>query len=164
MIVVYGGGYSLAATFFLGDLAEVFFLGDLASFSAAAGDFLGSSTELMLGITPPWAMVTPASSLPSSWSLRTASSRWRGMMRVFLLSLAATGKICAYLCGEVLEDGGEVDGGAGADALGVAALLEVAPDAADGELEPGLHGPGHGLLPVASLPSGHLACYFSGDE
>ena len=69
-----------------------------------------------------------------------------------------------YLGGEVLEDGGEVDGGAGADALGVAALLEVAPDAADGKLEPGLHGAGHRLLPVASLPSGHLACCFSGDE
>uniref|UniRef100_A0A453MZF9 Uncharacterized protein n=1 Tax=Aegilops tauschii subsp. strangulata TaxID=200361 RepID=A0A453MZF9_AEGTS len=59
------------------------------------------------------------------------------------------------LGGEVLEDGGEVDGGAGADALRVAALLEVAPDAADGELEPGLHGAGHRLLPLAALPSGH---------
>jgi hypothetical protein len=67
------------------------------------------------------------------------------------------GRWVAYLGGEVLEDGGEVDGGAGADALGVAALLEEAADAADGELEPGLDGAGHGLLPVASLPSGHLA-------
>uniref|UniRef100_A0A453MUE8 Uncharacterized protein n=1 Tax=Aegilops tauschii subsp. strangulata TaxID=200361 RepID=A0A453MUE8_AEGTS len=67
------------------------------------------------------------------------------------------------LGGEVLEDGGEVDGGAGADPLGVAALLEVAPDAADGELEPSLDGPGHRLLPVATLPSGHLACYLSVD-
>ncbi|XBH85711.1 hypothetical protein VPH35_073561 [Triticum aestivum] len=54
------------------------------------------------------------------------------------------------LSGEVLEDGGEVDGGAGADALGVAALLEVAPDAADGELQPGLDGPRHRLLPRAA--------------
>uniref|UniRef100_A0A804Q4V5 Uncharacterized protein n=1 Tax=Zea mays TaxID=4577 RepID=A0A804Q4V5_MAIZE len=43
----------------------------------------------MLGRTPPWAMVTPDSSLPSSSSLRMARSTWRGMMRVFLLSLAA---------------------------------------------------------------------------
>jgi hypothetical protein len=64
--------------------------------------------------------------------------------------------LIGYLCCEVLEDGGEVDGGAGADALGVAALLEEAADAADGELEPGLDGAGHGLLPVASLPSGHF--------
>jgi hypothetical protein len=43
-----------------------------------------------------------------------------------------------YLGCEVLEDGGEVDGGAGADALRVLAGLEVPRDAADGELEPGL--------------------------
>jgi hypothetical protein len=55
-----------------------------------------------------------------------------------------------HLGGEVLEDGGEVDGGAAADALRVAALLEVAPDTADGELEPGLHGPRHRLLPGAA--------------
>uniref|UniRef100_A0A453MUL2 Uncharacterized protein n=1 Tax=Aegilops tauschii subsp. strangulata TaxID=200361 RepID=A0A453MUL2_AEGTS len=59
------------------------------------------------------------------------------------------------LGGEVLEDSGEVDGGAGSDALGVSALLEVPPDAADGELEPGLDGACHRLLPVAALPSGH---------
>jgi hypothetical protein len=61
-----------------------------------------------------------------------------------------------YLGGEVLEDGGEVDGGAGADALGVASLLEVATDAADGELQPRLDGARHRLLPLAALPSGHL--------
>uniref|UniRef100_A0A8R7UUM6 Uncharacterized protein n=1 Tax=Triticum urartu TaxID=4572 RepID=A0A8R7UUM6_TRIUA len=72
---------------FLGDLAV--FLGDLGSLGDFSAVFLGSSTGLMLGITPPWAMVTPASSLPSSWSFLTASSRWRGMMRLFLLSLAA---------------------------------------------------------------------------
>ncbi|CAM0876344.1 unnamed protein product [Alopecurus aequalis] len=59
------------------------------------------------------------------------------------------------LGGEVLEDGGEVDGGAGADALGVSALLEVAADTADGELEPGLDRPRHRLLPgAAGLPPG----------
>jgi hypothetical protein len=63
----------------------------------------------------------------------------------------------ACLCGEVLEDGGEVDGGAGADALGVAALLEVAADAADGELEPGLDGARHRLLlRPAQLPPHRL--------
>uniref|UniRef100_A0A8R7V5K4 Uncharacterized protein n=1 Tax=Triticum urartu TaxID=4572 RepID=A0A8R7V5K4_TRIUA len=51
------------------------------------------------------------------------------------------------LRGEVLEDGGEVDGGARADALRVPAVLEVAADAADGELEPGLDRPRHRLLP-----------------
>jgi len=50
------------------------------------------------------------------------------------------------LGGEVLEDGGEVDGGAGADTLGVATLLEVAADTADGELEAGLHGARDRLL------------------
>ena len=50
---------------------------------------LGSSTEWMLGSTPPAAMVTPPSSLDSSSSLRTASWMWRGTMRVFLLSRAA---------------------------------------------------------------------------
>ena len=36
--------------------------------------------------------------------------------------------------GEVLEDGGEVDGGSRTDALGEATLAEVASHAADGEL------------------------------
>ena len=38
-------------------------------------DFLGSSTEWMLGRTPPWAMVTPARSTLSSSSFLMAS--WR---------------------------------------------------------------------------------------
>ena len=41
---------------------------------------------------------------------------------------------------EVLEDGGEVDAGADADALGVAALLEVAAHTGDRELKSGLGG------------------------
>jgi hypothetical protein len=52
-------------------------------------DFLGRSTAWMLGSTPPSAIVTPARSLESSSSLRTASWTWRGMMRDFLLSRAA---------------------------------------------------------------------------
>merc|ERR1719488_324769 len=52
-------------------------------------DFFGSSTEWMLGSTPPAATVTPERNLLSSSSLRTASVMWRGMMRDFLLSRAA---------------------------------------------------------------------------
>jgi len=48
-----------------------------------------------------------------------------------------------HLGGEVLQHGGEVDGGAGAHALRVPALLEVPPDPADGELQPSLDGPRH---------------------
>ena len=58
-----------------------------------------------------------------------------------------------YLSGEVLEDGGEVHGGAGADALGVLAGLEVPRDAADGELQPGLGGPRHRLGRRLRLPA-----------
>jgi hypothetical protein len=64
-----------------------------------------------------------------------------------------------YLGGEVLEDGGEVDGGSAADALGVLARLEVARDAADGELEAGLGRPRHrlGALWLAPAAAGtHL--------
>ncbi|XP_064512743.1 uncharacterized protein LOC135415115 [Pseudopipra pipra] len=50
---------------------------------------VSSSTAWMLGSTPPCAIVTLPSSLLSSSSLRMASCRWRGMMRVFLLSRAA---------------------------------------------------------------------------
>ena len=38
------------------------------------------------------------------------------------------------LSGEILEDGGEVDGRAGANTLGVPAFLEESSDPADGEL------------------------------
>ena len=44
------------------------------------------------------------------------------------------------LSGEVLEDGSEVHGGTGTDAGGVLASLEVARDAADGELKARLGG------------------------
>ena len=50
------------------------------------------------------------------------------------------------LSGEVLEDGCEVHGGTGTDAGGVLANLEVARDAADGELEARLGGAAHSLL------------------
>ena len=47
---------------------------------------LGRRTAWMLGRTPPWAMVTPASSLFNSSSFLMASWRWRGMILVFFLS------------------------------------------------------------------------------
>ena len=40
---------------------------------AALSDFLGRRTAWMLGKTPPWAMVTPASNLFNSSSFRMAS-------------------------------------------------------------------------------------------
>ena len=46
-------------------------------------------TAVSLGRTLPWAIVTPASSLFSSSSLRTAGYRWRELILVFLLSRAA---------------------------------------------------------------------------
>ncbi|KAG7218943.1 hypothetical protein INR49_019390 [Caranx melampygus] len=49
------------------------------------------------------------------------------------------------LSGEVLEDGGQVDGGSGPDALGVVSLPEQPVDTADGELEPSTRGAGLGL-------------------
>ena len=42
-----------------------------------------------------------------------------------------------HFSGQVLEDGSQVDGGAGTDALGVVALSQETVDTADGELEPG---------------------------
>ena len=47
---------------------------------------------------------------------------------------------------EVLEDGGEVDGGTGTHASGVLALTEVTSDTTDGELKSGLGGRAGGLL------------------
>ena len=58
----------------------------------ATFDFLGRSTEWMLGRTPPEAMVTPPRNLLSSSSLRTARTRCRGVTRFFLLSRQAYGR------------------------------------------------------------------------
>ena len=65
---------------------------------------------------------------------------------------------------EVLEDGGEVDGGTGTHAGGVLALTEVTADTADGELQTGLGGRAGGLLgATASLSfSGHGYCSVGG--
>ncbi len=66
----------------------------------------------------------------------------------------------SHLSGEVLKDGGAVDGGGGADAaVGGGPVLEVPVDAAHGELEPCAGGAGHGLsLGLARV----LACLASG--
>ena len=64
------------------------------------------------------------------------------------------------LSAEVLEDGGEVDTGSEAGALGVAALLQVASDTGDGELKSGLGGRRDRLSGSASslsLSSGGLS-------
>ena len=61
---------------------------------------------------------------------------------------------------EVLEDGGEVDGGTGTHAGGVLALTEVTADTADGELQTCLGRRAGGLLAAAASLSfsGHGYC------
>jgi hypothetical protein len=51
--------------------------------------FLGNKMGFMLGKTPPLAIVTPWSSLPSSSSFLTANSTCPGLILFFLLSRAA---------------------------------------------------------------------------
>ena len=102
-------------------------------------------------------MVTLPSSLLSSSSLRTASWMWRGIIRVFLLSLLrfktsqqdwyahnnelgqqqAPGSVACQLQDlgrQVLQHGGQVNGRTSADAAGILALLEVAGNTAHLEL------------------------------
>lgn len=55
-------------------------------------------------------------------------------------------KLQTDLGGEILEDGGEVDRGATADAFGVLAGFEETGDTADGELETGFAAPRCALL------------------
>ena len=70
---------------------------------------------------------------------------WRGTILVFLLSLAAL-PASWVLSTEVLVDGGEVDGGAGPDALGVLADLEESSNPTNRELQPDLAAPRRRLL------------------
>jgi len=69
--------------------------------------------------------------------------------------LVVTGGVASKLqdlSAEILEDGGEVDGGAGAHAGGVLSLAEEAADTTDGELKPGLgRRAGRLLLAAASF-------------
>ena len=55
----------------------------------------------------------------------------------FLVFLGGVSGELEDLSGEVLKDGGEVDGGTGSNSLGVSAGLHVAGDSSDGELESG---------------------------
>ena len=66
------------------------------------------------------------------------------------------------LRGEVLEDGGEVDGGTGTDAGGVASTAELGVDTTDGELESGAEraGGGRGLLRLAGSGRHLDVCMF----
>ena len=69
--------------------------------------------------------------------------------------LVVTGGVAGqleHLSGQVLHDGGQVDGCAGTDALGVVALAQMAMDTTDGELKSGTARSGLGLsLGLASL-------------
>lgn len=58
-----------------------------------------------------------------------------------------------YLGGEVLEDGGEVDGSTGAVPDRVTTFLQVTRDTTDGKLKTSLDGLGNTLLPITSFPS-----------
>lgn len=59
--------------------------------------FFGKRRGLVLGRTPPWAMVTPASNFPSSSSFPQASRICLGMIFFFFLSLAAFPANCSTL-------------------------------------------------------------------
>ena len=78
--------------------------------------------------------------------------------------LVVTGGVASELedlSAEVLEDGGEVDAGADAHALGVATLLEVAAHASHGELKSRLGGGASALAGATaslSLASLSLSC------
>ena len=62
------------------------------------------------------------------------------------------------LSGEVLHDGGEVDGGTGSDPGGVLSVLQIPPHPSHGELESSLGGLGDGLLAALSLSSSGHGC------
>ena len=69
--------------------------------------------------------------------------------------LVVTGSVSCQLenlSGEVLHDGGQVDGGTGSDPLSIVALAQVTVDTSHGELKPGPAGPGLALsLSFSSL-------------
>ena len=68
-----------------------------------------------------------------------------------------------HLSGEVLEHGGEVDGGSGSDSLGVVGVSEETADSADGELQTGSAGLGHSLVGSSLSLSGFstFSCHCS---
>ena len=81
--------------------------------------------------------MTPARSLLSSSSLNGELHVAGDDARLLVVAGGVAGEL-EDLGREVLEDGGEVDRGAGAGARGVLALLQVAVDAAHRELQPSL--------------------------
>ena len=68
---------------------------------------------------------------------------------LLVIAGGVTGKL-QNLGTEVLQDGSEVDGGAGAHAGGVLSLAEVTSDTADGELKSSLGRRGGALLLAAA--------------
>ena len=94
----------------------------------------------MLGKTPPWAMVTPASSLFSSSSLRMASCERKDIQQSrdinchylevpgddpgFLVIPSSIASKLEDLSCEILHDGGQIDGRPGSHSLGVVPLAE----------------------------------------
>ncbi len=95
----------------------------------------------MLGRTPPCAMVTWPRSLFSSSSFRMARLEMAGDDARLLVVAGGVASQLENLSGEVLEDGGQVDGSAGTDALGVVALPEETVHATDRERETSLGRP-----------------------
>jgi hypothetical protein len=63
---------------------------------------------------------------------------------LLVVASSVTGQLENF-SGQILHDGGQVDGGSGADALRIASFAEHAVDTADGELESGPAGTGLGL-------------------
>ena len=77
----------------------------------------------MLGRTPPWAMVTPAEELAQLLIVADSQLDVAGDDSGLLVVASGVAGQLEHLGGQVLEDGSQVDGGTGTDALGVAALL-----------------------------------------
>ena len=82
-----------------------------------------------------------------------------------LVVAAGVARQLQHLSGQVLQHGGQVHRGAGAHAGGVLALLQVAGDAAHGELQASLGAAAHSLLGGLSLAAaGHGGWWVAGGE
>lgn len=78
----------------------------------------------------------------------------------FIISYKRKKKTRTNLSSKVFKDGGEIDGRAGSDALGVSAFLEEASDTANWELETGLVGSGHRFRVLGPAPPTLGCCSF----